>query len=113
MKSTDEDYEKYYDQARLLQHQYRDYENLRDILIKKGASDLIAAEIITQLKKINHAKNRTTGTQILLFSCLMLLIGFILTCVCFYTNTSINLVMYGFTTVGLIGIFIGLYYIFK
>jgi hypothetical protein len=113
MKSTDEDYEKYYDQARLLQHQYRDYENLRDILIKKGASDLIAAEIITQLKKINHANNRTTGTQILLFSCLMLLIGFILTCVCFYTNTSINLVMYGFTTVGLIGIFIGLYYIFK
>ncbi len=113
MKSTDDDYEKYYDQARLLQHQYRNYDNLRDILIKNGAEHLTASEIVSQLKKINHAKNRTTGTQILLFSCLLLLIGFILTCVCFYTNTSINAVMYGFTSIGLIGMFIGLFYIFK
>jgi len=113
MKSTDEDYEKYYEQARLLQHQYRDYHVLRNILIKKGASDLTASEIITQLKKINHAKNRTTGTQLILFSGLLLLVGFILTCVCFYNNTSIHAVMYGFTSIGLIGVFIGLFYLFK
>lgn len=113
MNFTDDNYEKYYDQARLLQRQYRNYDNLRDVLIKKGASDLVASEIISQLKKINHAKNRTTGTQILLFSCLLLLIGFILTVVCFYNNTSFNAVMYGFTSIGLIGIFIGLFYIFN
>jgi len=113
MKSTDEDYEKYYDQARSLQHQYRNYDDLRDVLMKNGASDLLASEIVSQLKKITHAKNRTTGTQILLFSCLLLLIGFVLTVICFYSNTSFNAVMYGFTSIGLIGIFIGLYYIFN
>lgn len=51
MKSTDEDYEKYYDQARSLQHQYRNYDDLRDVLMKKGASDLLASEIVSQLKK--------------------------------------------------------------
>jgi hypothetical protein len=113
MKSTDEDYEKYYDQARSLQHQHRNYDDLRDILIKNGAEHLTASEIVTQLRKINHAKSRKTGTQIILFSALLLLIGFILTCVCFYSNTSFSGIMYGFTTIGLIGMFIGLFYIFN
>lgn len=113
MKSVDDDYEKYYEQARSLQHQHRNYDDLREILIKNGAEHLTASEIVSQLRKINHAKSRTTGTQIILFSAVLLLIGFILTCVCYYNNTSFDAVMYGFTSLGLLGMFIGLYYIFN
>ncbi len=109
---NDDNYEKYYEQARLLQHQYRDVNILREIIIKKGADALMASEIINQLKKVNHARRRSSGGQILAFGLVLLLIGFILTCVCFHFNTSIHLVMYGFTSIGLIVLFIGLYYLF-
>ncbi|MBI3520050.1 MAG: hypothetical protein HY062_11935 [Bacteroidetes bacterium] len=113
MKENDEDYEKYYEQARLLQHQYRDYDHLREILIKKGADHLMASEIITQLKKVNYAKRRSTGTQIIAFGAVLLLIGFIITCLCFNFNMPIHTVMYTFTSAGLLTLFIGLFYIFN
>lgn len=109
-----EEYEKFYEQARSTQHQFKgDYERLRESLIQKGADVLMAGEIIAQLKKINYAKARTTGTQILLFGCLLLLIGFIVTCACYHLDMPINAVMYGFTSAGLLVMFIGIYYIFN
>lgn len=114
MQDNNEDYEKFYEHARSIQHQFKgDYDHLREFLIQKGADALTAGEIVGQLKKINYAKARTTGTQILLFGCLLLLIGFVVTCACYHFDMPIHAVMYGFTSAGLLVMFIGIYYIFN
>lgn len=112
MKETDELYQRYYELAFSLQHQQRDYDKLLDILIKKGCEENQASEIISELKRINYLTRRQTGVKIIVFGCLILLIGFILTCACFHYDTPFHAIMYGFTTVGLLILFIGLTFIF-
>ena len=112
MKETDELYQRYYELAFSLQHQQRDYDELLAILIKKGCDESQANEIISELKRIKYLASRQTGVKIILFGCLILLIGFILTCACFHFDAPIHAIMYGFTSVGLLILFVGLMYIF-
>ncbi len=112
MEENDELYQDYYEQAVSLQHQYRDYDELLAILIKKGCNERSANEIISELKKINYLIQRQTGFKIIFAGCIILLVGFILTCVCFHFNTSFHAIMYSFTSAGLLILFVGLFYIF-
>ena len=105
-------YNAYYERARELLEQQLSFELIHEKLLKEGAEPLTTSEIVSQLKKLYYARKRKRGSQIILFGSLFLLIGFICTCAFFHSGMPIHWVLYGFTTLGLIIIFIGLYDIF-
>jgi hypothetical protein len=112
MTTSDDLYQSYYELAFSLQHQHRDHEKLTSILITKGCDQELANNIVTELKRINNFSKRQTGIKIIGFGCVILLIGFILTCACYHYDAPFQTIMFGFTTVGLLILFIGLTYIF-
>lgn len=109
---NEEKYDDLYHKARLWLQQHQSFTSIHDNLIKEGADELSAAEIVSQVKLIHYAEKRRKGCMIILVGGILLLVGFLLTISNFYANTSITYVMYGFTTVGLLVMFYGLYEIF-
>ncbi|MBS1634747.1 MAG: hypothetical protein JST26_02415 [Bacteroidetes bacterium] len=105
-------YNALYDRARDMLEQQLSFELIYEKLQKEGADPLTASEVVSQLKMVHYARKRKRGSQIILFGSLFLLIGFICTCAFFHSGMPIHWVLYGFTTLGLIIIFIGLYDIF-
>jgi hypothetical protein len=107
--TNEEQYNTLYKKAKLWYEQQKSFTEIHHRLIQDGHDGLMADEIIKQIKLIHYATKRKRGSMIILTGSLLLLIGFILTVTNFYTNSSCTLVMYGFTTAGLLVIFFGLY----
>ena len=106
---SDEKYSEFYLRAKQLFEANKNFTYIRKQLLIYGAEEPTTDEIITQLKKIHYANKRKRGSLIVLTGAILLLIGFIMTISNFYANASIAYVMYGFTTVGLLVIFMGVY----
>lgn len=109
---NEEKYDDLYHKARLLLEQHKDFNSIHENLIKEGADQLSAVEIVKQIKLVYYAQKRQKGSMIILVGAVLLLVGFLLTISNFYANTSFTFVMYGFTTAGLLVMFYGLYKIF-
>ncbi|MBK7817944.1 MAG: hypothetical protein KBG47_01445 [Bacteroidia bacterium] len=106
---------------------YDELLNLAHELLEKGKSiEFIEKELKTQqhsndlfllvIKKVKlelHKKDLKEGRVYILVGCVFMIVGFVLTCIKFYANESINLVMYGFTTFGIMILFYGLFKIFN
>lgn len=82
-------------------------------LIKQNHSQELIADVIADLKKEIHKKNLKAGRAFVLAGCIIMVFGFVLTCIKFHANDSVNMVMYGFTTLGICILFVGLYKIFN
>lgn len=109
---NEEKYEELHHKALLWLWQHQSFDNIKENLIKGGADELTAAEIVKEIKLIHYAHKRQKGGIIILAGSILLLVGFLLTVSNFYANTSFTYVMYGFTTAGLLVIFYGLYEVF-
>ncbi len=78
--------------------------------LKQKTNDLnLINEIIKQIKKAHYAVKRKQGLIKVLFGSLFLVVGFAITCFNFHSNQSFTIVMYSFTTIGLLLLFWGLY----
>ena len=106
---SDEKYSEYYQKAKHWHEQHQSFINIEERLIKDGADNLEAQEIVKQIKLLHYAVKRKRGSFVILTGSLLLFIGFVMTISNFYANSSFAFVMYGFTSVGLLVIFIGLY----
>jgi len=106
---SDEKYSEFYLRAKHLFELNKSFEYIREQLVIFGADEPTTNEILGQLKKIHYANKRKRGSLIILTGSILLLIGFIMTISNFYANSSFAFVMYGFTSLGLLVIFIGLY----
>lgn len=109
---AEEVYNRYYEKARTLFELRKSFDEIDETLKKEGAESLMAAEIVAQIRAVHYAKKRKRGTQTVLFGSIFLLIGFIFTCTCFHSDLPLGWAMYGFTSLGLIIMFIGLIDIF-
>lgn len=109
---SEEKHEELHHKAIIWVQQHKTFSDIHDDLIKEGCDDLEAAEIVKEVKLIHYAQKRQKGGMIILVGSILLLIGFLLTVSNFYANTSFAYVMYGFTSVGLLVIFYGLYEVF-
>ncbi|MDI9341784.1 MAG: hypothetical protein QM534_14535 [Sediminibacterium sp.] len=78
-------------------------------LIESGEDALLVAVALQKAKKEIYEANRKSGLKKLGAGVLLLGIGFIITCIKFHSNESLSLIMYGFTSVGLVLVFWGLY----
>jgi hypothetical protein len=106
---SDEKYSELYQKAKLWYDQHKTFSEISERLLTEGSDESTAVEIVKQLKLIHYAVKRKRGTMIILTGSILLFIGFVMTVSNFYANESFTYVMYGFTSVGLLLIFVGLY----
>ncbi len=81
-------------------------------LKEKTENDILIAVIITTVKKEYYEVQRKKGMLKLAIGAAFLVVGFIITCANFYSNTSFSVVMYSFTSLGLLIMFWGFFEIF-
>lgn len=109
MQLKDEKWEELYVFAKGLADKHLSFEEIEKQLSKKTDDPLTVAEIVKQIKQVQHAVRRKNGLTKIGFGSLFLVAGFLITCVNFHSNQSFTVVMYSFTTLGLALIFWGLY----
>lgn len=109
MKLKDDHWEELYVYAKDLADHKNSYSEIEKQLSKKTDDSLVIAEIIKQIKKVQHAVHRKNGLTKMGFGVMFLLVGFLITFVNFHANQSFTIVMYSTSTIGLILIFWGLY----
>lgn len=85
------------------------FEELEKKLLQKTNDQELISEIIKELKREIHSRKLKNGSVKLGVGAVLLIIGFLITCVNFHSNTSFSFIMYSFTTLGLILMFWGLY----
>jgi hypothetical protein len=109
MITRDEKWDEYYVFAKGLVENKTSFENIEKQLNQKGANSLLTAEIVSLLKKTQHAVNTKHGLQKIGLGLIFLISGFLITCVNFHANESFTIVMYSFTTIGISLVFWGVY----
>lgn len=95
--------------AKNLAEENKSFEEIEKILLQKTNNEIIVSEIISRLKKIQHAIKSKNGLIKLGIASFFLLSGFLITCINFHSNQSFTIVMYSFTSIGLILMLWGLY----
>jgi hypothetical protein len=110
MPHTSEDQWDYlYVYAKNLADNHVSFDEIEKQLLQKTTDESLVVEIIKQLKKIKYAIKRKSGVVKIIFASVFLFVGFFITCVNFHSNQSFTNVMFGFTTLGLLLLFWGLY----
>ncbi|MCU0433352.1 MAG: hypothetical protein MUC87_07870 [Bacteroidia bacterium] len=71
-------------------------------LHKKGVDEATITALVDLIRKERYAIRRRRGVKLMLAGAVMLLLGFIITLAFVYSDKSIDYVMYGMTTVGII-----------
>ena len=108
--STVSELNKWVDLAKnLLEAMHTDAE-IEQTLRKKGIEEDALQIVLKQITVIRIQKRRSMGLQLIIVGAILLGLSFLLT-VCFYhSGGDFTWVMYGGTSLGLILIFVGLYF---
>lgn len=109
MPVKDDNWESLYVHAKKLADQRMSYTDIEKQLLETETNPQLVSEIVKQLRQTRYAVQRKSGLQKIAFGSLFLVIGFLITCVNFHSNQSFSIVMYSFTSLGLLLIFWGLY----
>ena len=86
-----------------------DFEQIHKKLIQQHNDEAIIFAIIKKIKADHYAKSAKEGRKFLLIGLVLILAGFLITCINFHSNKSIAFAMYGLTSAGLIVVFYALY----
>lgn len=110
--SNDEQWEKLYLLAKRLVERDPYFPEIEKQLLEQCPNKELVDEVLKQVKTVHYAQKRKNGLVKIGFGSLLLLVGFALTVMNFYSNESFSGVMYGFTSAGLLLLFWGLYDMF-
>ncbi len=87
----------------------KNFDEIEKLLLQKTNNTALVAEIIRELKIISHAAKRKKGLEKLALALVLLIAGFIVTCVNYHCNQPFSLALYSLTGAGMIFLFWGLY----
>ncbi len=108
--STVSELKKWVDIAKgLLEAMHTDVE-IENALRKKGIQDDALQIVLKQITVIRIQKRRSMGLQLILVGAIFLGLGFLVTICFYYSGQDFGWAMYGGTIVGLVLIFVGLYF---
>jgi hypothetical protein len=108
-KLKDDQWENLYVFAKNMADANESFDEIEKQLKCKTDDPIMVVEMLSQIKKVRHAVKTKNGIVKLGFGTIFLLLGFIITVLNFHANQSFTMVMYSFTTIGLILLFWGLY----
>lgn len=110
--TSDSTFEMHFEQVEkwLAQGQTRDY--IHQKLVEAGLVEEKASALVDSIVNERVSKHRQRGIILILVGSVLLVLGFLLTVFLFHANASIDLVMYGLTSVGILILLKGLVDIF-
>lgn len=85
-------------------------EQIKNELITAGTDERYIIDLLTEVKKIRHSKRVANALIYIIVGALFCLASCIITLL---SDSSTPLILYGFTTIGIVIIFIGLYKVFN
>ena len=112
MHANDDQWEDLYRLAKQLVERDPHFPEIEKHLLEQCANKELVDEVLKQIKAVYYARRRKNGLVKMGFGSILLLVGFALTVMNFYSNESFGAVMYGFTSAGLLLLFWGLYDMF-
>lgn len=107
--AKEEQWENLYVFAKHLADANKSFEEIEKQLKLKTEDHLMITEMLTQIKKVKQAVKTKNGLAKLGFGAMFLFLGFIITVFNYHANQSFTMVMYSFTSIGLVLLFWGLY----
>jgi len=112
MQLKDEHSDELYVLAKQMVERDPDFAFIRECIFEKCKNRELTNEIVDQVRMVYYAKKRKSGLFKLGIGCVLLVLGFVLTVINYHSNESFTFVMYGFTSLGLLFLFWGLYDVF-
>lgn len=82
-------------------------------LQKRGFEERHIPEMMAQIKKLQNARKTSNGLIYILIGAVVCLLSCVLTMTSSYSNSNFGLMLYGFTTLGILIVFVGLFKIFN
>ena len=104
-----EEWESLYIYAKSLADARKSFDEIEQKLKQRSDDQQLITEMLTQIKKVKNAVKAKNGRYKIGFGALFLFSGFLITFINYQVNESFTIVMYSFTSVGLILMFLGLY----
>lgn len=95
--------------AKSLQGVYRRLDQIELQLKQKSNRAELIAQVMDQLKRDRNAAKLSHGLIKLALGAMLLISSFVITCINYHSNQPFAVVMYGFTTAGLVLLLWGLY----
>jgi hypothetical protein len=91
------------------------YDNEQIIIeLKKiGFNERHLPEMLAEIKKLRNARKTSSGLMLILIGAVLCLLSCVLTMTSSYSHGNFSIVLYGFTTVGIVLVFGGLMKIFN
>ncbi len=108
-----EELNKLYQLAKTLQGVYKTDETLQAYLAQQSYDATIVSEVVLKLKKERLELKNKHGIMKLALGGSLLGLSVVITCINFHANEPFEFVMYGFTSVGSVLLFWGLYDVFN
>jgi hypothetical protein len=91
------------------EHRLGDLDKIKKELELKSNDIELNEKVFVQFKKEFYAHKRKDGLSKIGLGSLIILTGFLITCLNFHANESFNFAMYGLTTIGICIVFWGFY----
>lgn len=78
-------------------------------LAQKSDDLVLITVVITEAKKDHYAQMRKEGIPKIAIGSVLIVVGFLITCLNFHSNKSFDFAMYGLTSIGIVFVFWGLF----
>ena len=97
-----------------LMNSHHSLDEIKKVLQKEtSANEEEISDMLKHIKILMDEKVHHRGRILVLVGAILLLAGFVFTFLNIYSNQSVHFAMYGLTSIGLLVIFAGLYFIFN
>lgn len=85
------------------------FDEIKELLNKEGQDADLAYAVAKKVIADHYAERRKSGVNILIVGAVVIVSGFLITCINFHANESVTFAMYGLTSIGILIVFWGLY----
>ena len=102
-------YDRFYKIAITLLESGKQHDEVEEHLAHISDDIILITVVIKEAKNAHYARLRKQGFWLVFIGCITGLSGFLITCINFNTNRSIDLAMYGLTSLGITIVFFGLF----
>lgn len=86
-----------------------DFNAVQKHLLTLCNDEELVLDVVKKIKSEHYAQSTKEGRKFIIVGLVLLLAGFMIACVNYHSNQSINFAMYGLTSAGLIILFYGMF----
>ncbi|MDI1355817.1 MAG: hypothetical protein PSX36_12920 [bacterium] len=110
MKNFDEEtYNELHAMAKALLQDGHETDDVKQRLLERSNDIILVTTAVKEAKNEHYKKLSAQGRTYIAIGGLSILLGFLITCINFHANKSVEYAMFGLTSVGIVILFFGLF----